>query len=194
MVVTAAIVAYLIIGKGCEGKEKKEKKTLTLEQLQRYKVGDFYRTIINTNVHGPIEGGDWGLVGAGSLLYQGEFDILREVQAKGPDDRGMDPNTDVKIALEVRRARDLAVAVELEDVQMEVPPMVGNVLIYGASAVAGLQSGPIGSAISLTVSSVTSATSVNGCNSDSCCGVSTRGSSITICGSSTIVASSANSF
>ena len=146
LVVIAGVLGFFIFGKGCSGDPKKGKKTLTVEQLQRYEVGDFYRTIINTSVQGPIEGKDWGLKGIGTLLYQGEFDMIREVKEKEGGDAGMNPETDVKVALTVRRARDIAAAIELEDLQLDVPPVIGNALVYGASAVAGLKSGPVGSA------------------------------------------------
>lgn len=100
---------------------------LTKDQLARYQVGDFYRTVVNTHISGTVEDADWAVNKIGSILYQGEVDVLREVKSNKKE-------TGVEIALQVRRARDLTFQINLEDLKLEVPPIAGNLLLFATNA------------------------------------------------------------
>ncbi len=138
----------LTFSKGCDGGgDTPRKPPLSVEQIQRFKVGDIYRTIVNTSVHGPVEGKKWGIKGIGTLVYQGELCVVREVVEPVWEGVETDPDTEVKIRLDVIKARDLAL-LTLEDVKLDLPPTVGNLLTFAAES---LTLPALGDPLSITV-------------------------------------------
>jgi len=87
-----------------------------------------------------VEAKDWGFKGIGTLFWQGELDLVREERARGDKEHDADIDAamedgDVKMGLTVLRARDLTQKIDLQDVQLDLPPIAGNQLVFVAGAV-----------------------------------------------------------
>ena len=98
---------------------------LTAEQLSRYELGTFYRTTVTSTVQGEIEDKDWGLEKKVTLVHQGEVDFIREVKSVAED------HSKVIVGLEIFKARDLEVHLDLADAKLELPPAVGVLVDTG---------------------------------------------------------------
>ncbi len=121
-------------------------QTLTSEQLSRYEEGMFYRTIVTSTVQGQIEDQDWGLEKKVTLVHEGEIDFIREVKSVNKD------HTEVVVGIEILKARDLEVRLDLDDAKLDLPPAVG---IVAKAAKKILFSGPSGVAADIATDRAT---------------------------------------
>lgn len=135
LVVALAVAVFFIFRDGDD-----QNTTLTAEQLSRYEEGMYYRTTVNSTVQGQIEDKDWGVEKKVTLIHEGETDFIREVKSVAKD------HTEVVVGLEILAARDLQVKLDLDDVNLDLPPAVG---ILGKGARKILLPGPEGIAVDL---------------------------------------------
>ena len=106
-------------------KSDEKDSSLTAEQLSRYELGTFYRTTVTSTVQGEIEDQDWGLEKKVTLVHQGEVDFIREVKSVAED------HSKVVVGLEILKARDLEVHLDLADAKLDLPPAVGVLVDTG---------------------------------------------------------------
>lgn len=135
LVVALAVAVFFIFRDGDD-----QNTTLTAEQLSRYEEGMYYRTTVTSTVQGQIEDKDWGVEKKVTLIHEGETDFIREVKSVAKD------HTEVVVGLEILAARDLQVKLDLDDVNLDLPPAVG---ILGKGARKILLPGPEGIAVDL---------------------------------------------
>jgi hypothetical protein len=143
VLVVALVVAVFLIFRD----RNESDSVLTAEQLSRYEEGRIYRTIVTSTVQGKIEDKDWGLEKKVSLVHEGETDFIRTVKATTED------HDEVIIELEILRARDLEVRLDLADARLALPPAVG-IMTKGARRF--LLPGPEGLAAELAADRVSS--------------------------------------
>jgi hypothetical protein len=135
LVVALGVAVFFIFRDGDD-----QNTTLTAEQLSRYEEGMHYRTTVTSTVQGQIEDKDWGVEKKVTLIHEGETDFIREVKSVARD------HTEVVVGLEILSARDLEVKLDLDDVNLDLPPAVG---ILGKGARKILLPGPEGIAVDL---------------------------------------------
>jgi len=133
LVIALAVAGYFIFRTPADSNP-----ALTAEQLSRYQEGRFYRTIVTSTVQGQIADKDWGIEKNVTLVHEGEMDLIREIKSVTED------HGEVVIGLEILKARDLEVRLDLDDVKLDLPPAVG-ILAKGARRL--LLPGPEGVAV-----------------------------------------------
>ncbi|MDA7896643.1 hypothetical protein N9B47_03165 [bacterium] len=135
LVVALGVAVFFIFRDGND-----ESNILTAEQLSRYEEGMYYRTIVTSTVQGQIEDKDWGVEKRITLIHEGETDFIRKVKSVAND------HSEVVVGLEILTARDLEVKLDLDDLNLDLPPAVG---ILGKGARKILLPGPEGIAVDL---------------------------------------------
>ena len=119
LLLALGVIVFLIFRSG------ESDSQLTAEQLSRYELGTFYRTTVTSTVQGEIEDKDWGLEKKVTLVHQGEVDFIREVKSVAED------HSKVVVGLEILKARDLEVHLDLADAKLDLPPAVGVLIDTG---------------------------------------------------------------